>query len=405
MATAMERSILKPLGTPGSPFRETRLSPSKVGSPRPDVVINDTLKAGAMLMCLPRPKTQPGEISPARPGRSGCGGSRSSSTSRQSWRLTGPGKSIDCITRKFTPLAMADVCASPRIVRTFRPCQPSRPRTSPRTADELRKMDAYWRAANYLSVGQIYLMDNPLLKEPLELEARQAAAAGALGDDAGPELHLRPPQPGHQEHDLNVIYIAGPGHGGPGMVANTYLEGTYSEIYPNIVATRRGCGGCSSSSPSPAASPATPPPRRPARSTRAASSGTPCRTPSARRSTTPTCSSARVVGDGEAETGPLATSWHSNKFLNPVRDGAVLPILHLNGYKIAGPTVLARITRDELTDLLSGYGYTPTSWRATTRSRCTGSWPPTLDESSWRSGGSRPRPARRVHPSTARAGR
>ena len=160
--------------------------------------------------------------------------------------------------------------------------------------------------------------------------------------------------------DLNMIYVAGPGHGGPELVANVYLEGTYSEVYPNVSAdARRDAPACSSSSRFPAASPATSPRRHRDRSTRAASSGTPCRTRTAPRSTTRTSSSPASIGDGEAETGPLATSWHSNKFLNPATDGAVLPILHLNGYKIANPTVLARIGDDELTSLLTGYGYQP----------------------------------------------
>ena len=160
--------------------------------------------------------------------------------------------------------------------------------------------------------------------------------------------------------DLDVLYVAGPGHGGPALVANAYLEGTYSEVYPHIERGRgRACGGCSASSRSRAASPATWRRKRPGRSTRAASSATHWPTPTGRPSTTPTCWSCCVVGDGEAETGPLAASWHSNKFLNPARDGAVLPILHLNGYKIANPTVLARIPEHELRSLLEGYGYAP----------------------------------------------
>ena len=152
-----------------------------------------------------------------------------------------------------------------------------------------------------------------------------------------------------------MIYVIGPGHGGPALVAHAYLEGTYSEVYPNIEPGRgRDAGSCSSSSASRAASPATWRPRRPARSTRAASSATRCRTRTARRSTIRDLIVACVVGDGEAETGPLATGWHGNKFLNPARDGCVLPILHLNGYKIANPCFLARIPKDELDKLLRG---------------------------------------------------
>ena len=237
-------------------------------------------------------------------------------------------------------------------------------------ATEVASIDAYWRAANYLSVGQIYLLDNPLLREPLRARARQAAAARPLGHDPGPELRLRAPEPRRSARATSTRSTSpGPGHGGPGLVANTYLEGTYSEVYPDIGARRgRACAGCSGSSRSRAASRATSRRRRPARSTRAASSATRSRTRTARRSTTRTCSSCCVVGDGEAETGPLAASWHSNKFLDPARDGAVLPILHLNGYKIANPTVLARIPRRRAARAARGLRLrAATSSRATTR--------------------------------------
>ena len=208
-----------------------------------------------------------------------------------------------------------------------------------------------------------------------DLSARQSAAARAaarwqhvkpraartLGHDARAELHLRAPEPGHQEvrprHDLRLR----PRSRRTGAWSrNTYLEGTYSEIYPDITPRRgRACRSCSGSSRFPAAFRATSRRKRPARSTKAASWATRSATRSARCSTIPISIVACVVGDGEAETGPLATAWHSNKFLNPVTDGAVLPILHLNGYKIANPTVLARIAREELEQLLRGYGWTP----------------------------------------------
>ncbi len=159
--------------------------------------------------------------------------------------------------------------------------------------------------------------------------------------------------------DLDMIYVAGPGHGGPGLVANTWLEGTYSETYPHIPQNEPACSACSSSSAFPAASRAMRRPKRRVRSMKAANSATRCPMPMARRSTIPDLIVACVVGDGEAETGPMATSWHSNKFLNPVTDGAVLPILHLNGYKIANPTILARITPTSCTSLFVGYGYKP----------------------------------------------
>src|SRR5215472_13737009 len=179
-------------------------------------------------------------------------------------------------------------------------------------------MDAYWRAANYLSVGQIYLYDNPLLKKPLTKEHIKPRLLGHWGTTPGLNfiyLHLNRLI---KKHDLDMIYIIGPGHGGPGLVANAYLEGTYSEVYPNISEDEEGMKRLFKQFSFPGG-----------------------------------------IGDGEAETGALATSWHSNKFLNPARDGVVLPILHLNGYKIANPTVLGRITHEELEELFRGYGYTP----------------------------------------------
>ncbi len=221
-------------------------------------------------------------------------------------------------------------------------------------------MDAYWRAANYLSVGQIYLYDNPLLKRPLALADVKHMLLGHWGTTPGQNfiyVHLNRVI---KKYDLDMIYVSGPGHGGPAVVGNTYLEGTYSEIYPDISQDE---AGPAEALPAVLVSRRHPQPRLAgdarARSTRAASWAIRSATRSARCSTIPTSIVACVVGDGEAETGPLATAWHSNKFLNPATDGAVLPILHLNGYKIANPTVLARITREELEQLLRGYGWTP----------------------------------------------
>ena len=207
----------------------------------------------------------------------------------------------------------------------------------PLPSDLPGKIDAYWRAANYLSVGQIYLYDNPLLKKPLRLEHIKPRLLGHWGTTPGLNfiyVHLNRVI---KEHDLDMIYVTGPGHGGPGMVANTYLEGTYSEVYPEHLAGRSGHEeALHAVFVSRAAFRATSRRKRPARSTKAASSATHSRTLTGRRSTIPISSSRASSVMAKRKPAPLATSWHSNKFLNPVRDGAVLPILHLNGYKIAG---------------------------------------------------------------------
>ncbi len=223
----------------------------------------------------------------------------------------------------------------------------------------LHKMDAYWRAANYLSVGQIYLYGNPLLKEPLTLEHIKPRLLGHWGTTPGLNfiyVHLNRVI---QEQELNVIYIAGPGHGGPGLVANAYLEGTYSEVYPNISQDENGMKRLFKQFSFPGGIPSHVAPETPGSIHEGGELGYALSHAYGAAFDNPDLLVACVVGDGEAETGPLATSWHSNKFLNPVHDGAVLPILHLNGYKIAGPTVLDRISRDELESLFRGYGYTP----------------------------------------------
>jgi xylulose-5-phosphate/fructose-6-phosphate phosphoketolase len=223
----------------------------------------------------------------------------------------------------------------------------------------LRQMDAYWRAANYLSVGQIYLYDNPLLKKPLKLAHIKPRLLGHWGTTPGLNfiyVHLNRVI---KERDLNVIYITGPGHGGPGIVANTYLEGTYSEVYPNISQDEAGMKRLFKQFSFPGGIPSHVAPETPGSIHEGGELGYSLSHAFGAAFDNPDLLVACVVGDGEAETGPLATSWHSNKFLDPVRDGAVLPILHLNGYKIAGPTVLARIPHDELEALFRGYGYTP----------------------------------------------
>ncbi len=223
----------------------------------------------------------------------------------------------------------------------------------------LQRINAYWRAANYLSVGQIYLLDNPLLREPLRLEHVKPRLLGHWGTTPGLNfiyVHLNRVI---TAHDLNMIFIAGPGHGGPAVVANTYLEGTYSEIYPEISQDTEGMRKLFRQFSFPGGIPSHASPETPGSIHEGGELGYALSHAFGAAFDNPDLIVACVVGDGEAETGPLATAWHSNKFLNPVTDGAVLPILHLNGYKIANPTILARISRKELNSLFVGYGYQP----------------------------------------------
>ncbi|WP_088254090.1 phosphoketolase [Fimbriiglobus ruber] len=231
--------------------------------------------------------------------------------------------------------------------------------STPPSDELLRQMDAYWRAANYLSVGQIYLLDNPLLREPLTRAHIKPRLLGHWGTTPGLNLIYVHLNRVIKQRDLNVLYVAGPGHGGPGIVANVYLEGTYSEVYPGISQDEIGLkllfkqfsfpGGIGSHCT----------PETPGSIHEGGELGYSLSHAYGAAFDNPDLLVACVVGDGESETGPLATAWHSNKFLNPARDGAVLPILHLNGFKIANPTVLSRIPREELHKLLEGYGYTP----------------------------------------------
>src|SRR3989339_1530133 len=226
-------------------------------------------------------------------------------------------------------------------------------------SESLRTLDAYWRAANYLSVGQIYLYDNPLLKKPLTLEHIKPRLLGHWGTTPGLNfiyVHLNRII---KQYALNMIYVTGPGHGGPALVANTYLEGTYSELYPNISQDEPGMKKLFTQFSFPGGIPSHVAPECPGSMHEGGELGYSLSHAFGAAFDNPTLLVACVVGDGEAETGPLATAWHSNKFLDPITDGAVLPILHLNGYKIANPTLLARISREELVKLFEGYGYKP----------------------------------------------
>ena len=229
----------------------------------------------------------------------------------------------------------------------------------PLSDDLLRRMDAYWRAANYLSVGQIYLLDNPLLREPLRVEHTKPRLLGHWGTTPGLNFMYVHLNRAIVARDLDAIFICGPGHGGPGVVANAYLEGTYSEVYSAITQDADGLRRLFKQFSFPGGIPSHAAPETPGSIHEGGELGYSLSHAYGAAFDNPGLLVACVVGDGEAETGPLATSWHSNKFLNPVSDGAVLPILHLNGYKIANPTVLARISHDELERLLEGYGYQP----------------------------------------------
>jgi xylulose-5-phosphate/fructose-6-phosphate phosphoketolase len=229
----------------------------------------------------------------------------------------------------------------------------------PLSPDELDLLDAYWRAANYLSVGQIYLLDNPLLRRPLEAEDVKPRLLGHFGTTPGLNFIYAHLNRAIRARDLSAIYIAGPGHGGPGLVANAYLEGTYSEFYPHISEDEDGLRALFRQFSFPGGIPSHVAPETPGSIHEGGELGYALSHAFGAAFDNPDLLVACVVGDGEAETGPLATSWHSNKFLNPTTDGAVLPILHLNGYKIASPTVLARIPEHELLSLFEGYGWRP----------------------------------------------
>jgi xylulose-5-phosphate/fructose-6-phosphate phosphoketolase len=224
---------------------------------------------------------------------------------------------------------------------------------------EVQLLDAYWRAANYLSVGQIYLMENPLLRQSLTPSQIKPRLLGHWGTTPGLNFVYVHMNRVIKKYDLNAIFVTGPGHGGPGVVANTYLEGTYSELYPNVSQDEDGMRRLFKQFSFPGGIPSHASPETPGSINEGGELGYSLTHAYGAAFDNPDLFVCCVIGDGEAETGPLAASWHSNKFLNPVRDGAVLPVLHLNGYKIAGPTVLARIPDEELLDLFKGYGYDP----------------------------------------------
>src|SRR5436189_6024760 len=226
-------------------------------------------------------------------------------------------------------------------------------------ATEAERLDAYWRAANYLSVGQIYLLDNPLLREPLVADQVKPRLLGHFGTTPGLNLVYAHLNRAIRQRALNVLYVTGPGHGGPGLVANAYLDGTYSEVYPHITEDEEGLRELFRQFSFPGGIPSHVAPETPGSINEGGELGYSLAHAYGAAFDNPELLVACVVGDGEAETGPLATSWHANKFLNPVTDGAVLPILHLNGYKIANPTVLAPIPERELVALFEGYGWRP----------------------------------------------
>jgi len=229
----------------------------------------------------------------------------------------------------------------------------------PLAREDLELLDSYWRAANHLSVGQIYLLDNPLLREPLRLEHIKPRLLGHWGTTPGLSLIYAHLNRVIRARELEAIFVTGPGHGGPGVVANTYLEGTYGEVYPQMGFDEEGLRRLFRQFSFPGGIPSHVAPETPGSIHEGGELGYALVHAFGAAFDNPDLLVCCVVGDGEAETGPLAASWHSNKFLNAARDGAVLPVLHLNGYKIANPTVLARIGHEELEALLTGYGYAP----------------------------------------------
>src|SRR5215218_2051070 len=233
----------------------------------------------------------------------------------------------------------------------------TRPTAEPLAPDELRLIDAWWRAANYVSVGQIYLLDNPLLREPLRPEHVKPRLLGHFGTTPGLTLLYAHLNRAIRARDLSAIYITGPGHGGPGLVAAAYLEGTYSEVYSHIGRDEDGMRRLFRQFSFPGGIPSHVAPETPGSIHEGGELGYALSHAFGAAFDNPELLVACVVGDGEAETGPLAASWHSNKFLDPATDGAVLPILHLNGYKIANPTVLGRAEDGEVHSILEGHGY------------------------------------------------
>src|ERR1700722_11661097 len=262
---------------------------------------------------------------------------------------------------KPAPAAAASAVAEPPPAKSAAPSSSAKSGEShqPLSKEELRRMNAYWRAANYLSVGQIYLCGNPMLREPLELHNIKSRLLGHWGTTPGQNFIYVHMNRAIKMRDLNMIYIAGPGHGGPGLVANTYLEGTYSEVYPNIPETEEGLQKLMKQFSFPGGIPSHVSPECPGSIHEGGELGYAIAHAYGAAFDNPDLIVTCCVGDGESETGPAAGAWHSNKFLNPARDGAVLLILHLNGYKIANPTIPGRMSDEDLMRLYAGYGYKP----------------------------------------------
>ena len=275
---------------------------------------------------------------------------------------------------------------------------------SPLTDRDLALIDAYWRAANYLSVGQIYLLDNPLLREPLTIEHVKPRLLGHWGTSPGLNFIYAHMNRAILARDLEALFVTGPGHGGPALVANAYLEGTYSEVYPEIARDADGMRRLFRQFSFPGGIPSHVAPETPGSIHEGGELGYSLAHAYGAAFDNPDLVVCCVVGDGEAETGPLAASWHSNKFLDPVGDGAVLPILHLNGYKIANPTILARIPRDELESLMRGYGHRPLFVEGSEHEAMHRRWPPRSTRRSTTSPASRPPRAARAT-AGARCGR
>src|SRR5438270_1350028 len=229
----------------------------------------------------------------------------------------------------------------------------------PLNEDELKKLHAYWRAANYLSVGQIYLLDNPLLRQPLQVKHIKPRLLGHWGTTPGLNFLYAHINRAIKARELDAIFICGPGHGGPAMVANAYLEGTYTEVYPDVTRDLIGLQKLFRQFSFPGGIPSHDAPETPGSIHEGGELGYALIHAYGAAFANPSLKVFCVVGDGEAETGPLAASWHSNKFLNPLTDGAVVPILHLNGYKIANPTILGRMRDEEIRDLFRGLGHEP----------------------------------------------
>ena len=267
--------------------------------------------------------------------------------------------------------------------------------SAPLAREELRLLDAYWRAANYLSVGQVFLLDNPLLREPLVPEHIKPRLLGHFGTTPGLNLVYAHLNRAIRKRDLQALYVTGPGHGGPGLVANAYLEGTYSEVYPHVSMDEDGLRALFRQFSFPGGIPSHVAPETPGSIHEGGELGYSLTHAYGAAFDNPELLVACVVGDGEAETGPLAASWHANKFLNPKTDGAVLPILHLNGYKIANPTVLARIPEPSWCRCSRATGTAPSSSRAASTARLR---PQSINASParWTLRSPRSRPSRRM---------